>query len=150
LKKQMTVRFYRTNEIPYGVFSNFSKHGFTLDGHYWPTVEHYYQAQKFVGTPQAEEVRLAHSARSARELGNDRQRPLRSDWDEVREEVMWRAICRKFEEHPDLRDILLGTGDQELVEASPYDSFWGEGPQGDGKNQLGKQLMRLRDMLRTE
>jgi N-glycosidase YbiA len=38
----MTIRFYRTNEVPYGAFSNFSKHGFTLDGAYWPTVEHYY------------------------------------------------------------------------------------------------------------
>jgi N-glycosidase YbiA len=144
----MAIRFYRTNEIPYGVFSNFSKHGFSLDGDYWPTVEHYYQAQKFVETSHVEDVRRAETAFIARQIGNDRSHPLRADWDDIREEVMWRAICRKFEEHTELRDILLGTDDQELVEASPYDSFWGEGPRGDGENRFGKQLMRLREMLR--
>jgi N-glycosidase YbiA len=144
----MAIRFYRTNEIPYGVFSNFSKHGFSLDGDYWPTVEHYYQAQKFVEISHVEDVRRAETAFIARQIGNDRSHPLRADWDDIREEVMWRAICRKFEEHTELRDILLSTDDQELVEASPYDSFWGEGPRGDGENRFGKQLMRLREMLR--
>ena len=46
----MTIYFYRTNES-YGELSNFSRHGFDLDGLYWPTVEHYYQAPKFIGTP---------------------------------------------------------------------------------------------------
>jgi N-glycosidase YbiA len=144
----MAIRFYRTDEIPYGPFSNFSKHGFSSDGKYWPTVEHYYQAQKFAGTTHAEELRLAKSAHAAREIGNDRSRPLRPDWDAVREEVMWKALCRKFEEHPELRELLLSTGEEEIVEASPYDSFWGEGPHGTGDNRLGQQLMRLRQMLR--
>lgn len=38
------------------VFSNFSAHGFELDGKWWPTSEHYFQAQKFVGTPHMEEI----------------------------------------------------------------------------------------------
>jgi N-glycosidase YbiA len=146
----MTIRFYRTNEDPYGAFSNFSKHGFTLDGDYWPTVEHYYQAQKFAGTLHVEDIRRAETAFIARQLGNERSRPLRGDWDKEREEVMWRAICRKFEEHPDLRELLLATEDEELIEASPYDSFWGSGPNNDGENQLGKQLMRLRNLLRSK
>ena len=32
---------------PYYEFTNFAKIGFDLDGHYWPTSEHYFQAQKF-------------------------------------------------------------------------------------------------------
>lgn len=146
----MTIYFYRKNEVPYGVFSNFSEHGFTLDDQYWPTVEHYYQAQKFPGTSHMEEVRQAANAFDARQLGNDHSRPLRPDWDEVREAVMWKAICSKFTEHPELRELLLATGDEEIVEASPYDAFWGEGPQKDGENRFGKMLVRLRQTLRAE
>ena len=44
----MAIEFYSTRG-PYGAFSNFSPHGFELDGHWWPTSEHYFQAQKFAG-----------------------------------------------------------------------------------------------------
>ena len=47
------LKFYKVNEV-YGCFSNFSKHGFELDRKYWPTSEHYFQAQKFAGTEYAE------------------------------------------------------------------------------------------------
>ena len=47
----MAIYFYLQAEKPYGVFSNFSPHGFVLDGRYYPTSEHYFQAQKFVGSP---------------------------------------------------------------------------------------------------
>ena len=35
---------------PYACFSNFAPYTFELDSQYWPTVEHYFQAQKFAGT----------------------------------------------------------------------------------------------------
>ena len=63
------ILFYSHNEMPYGVFSNFSPHGFTLDGKYWPTSEHYFQAQKFAGTEHEEEIRLLKSVRKAAEAG---------------------------------------------------------------------------------
>ena len=53
----MTIYFYVEREKPYGCFSNFSGHGFTLDELYWATSEYYFQAQKFVGTPYLEKVR---------------------------------------------------------------------------------------------
>lgn len=43
----MTIYFYSAREKPYGCFSNFSRHGFELDGQWWITSEHYFQAQKF-------------------------------------------------------------------------------------------------------
>ena len=46
----MAIYFYRTNE-PFGEPSNFSLHGFDLDGLHWPMVEQGYQAQKSIGTP---------------------------------------------------------------------------------------------------
>ena len=51
----MTIYFYSTIDA-YGCFSNFSRHGFGLGGCYWPTAEHYFQAQKFAGTEYMERV----------------------------------------------------------------------------------------------
>ena len=52
----MTIYFYSTRD-EYGCFSNFSQHGFELDGAWWTTSEHYFQAQKFAGTPHVEEIK---------------------------------------------------------------------------------------------
>jgi ribA/ribD-fused uncharacterized protein len=56
----MTIYFYGTRDR-YGCFSNFSPHGFELDGVYWPTSEHYFQAQKFAGTPHVDQIRQVKS-----------------------------------------------------------------------------------------
>src|SRR5712692_6380855 len=133
----MTIFFYSTKEQPYGCFSNFSAHPFELDGRMWPTSEHYFQAQKFAGTPHAEAVRLARSPMIAARLGRSRTQPMRVDWERVKDEIMRTAVLRKFETHADIREVLLGTGDEEIVEAAPTDSYWGVGADGQGVNRLG-------------
>lgn len=144
----MTIYFYVERERPYGCFSNFSAHGFTLDELYWPTSEHYFQAQKFVGTPHLEQVRLAKTPKDAANLGRNRALPLRSDWEQVKDQVMYRAVLQKFTTHADIRTILLATGDDLLVENSPVDYYWGCGKDGSGKNRLGQVLMQVRQELR--
>jgi ribA/ribD-fused uncharacterized protein len=142
-----TIYFYST-QGEYGCFSNFSRHGFELDGQYWKTSEHYFQAQKFAGTPFAEQVRVASTARQAAELGRRRDFPLRADWEQVKDEVMRRAVLRKFETHADIRALLLNTGDCEIVENAPGDYYWGIGKTGTGQNKLGQILMVVRTILR--
>lgn len=144
----MPIYFYSPREEPYGCFSNFSAHGVHLDGHWWPTTEHYFQAQKFAGTEHAEEVRRASTPKRAAELGRDRKRPLRPDWEHVKNDVMRRAVRRKFETHPKLREVLLSTGDEEIVENAPHDYYWGCGRTGTGRNMLGIILMEVRAELR--
>ncbi len=142
------ITFYTANE-PYGCFSNFSHHGFELDDLWWPTSEHYFQAQKFVGTKHAELVRLAPSPKAAARMGRDRSRPLRADWEAVKDDVMRKAVLRKFEQRADLRAVLLGTRDEEIIENSPIDWYWGCGADGQGKNRLGTILMETRAILRA-
>ncbi len=144
----MTIYFYNVREVPYGVFSNFSPQGVDLDSAWWPTVEHYFQAQKFAGTPYAEKIRQASSPKQAADLGRSRSVPLRADWEEVKDEVMFRAVRRKFEIHEELRALLLATGEEELVEKAPGDFYWGCGADGSGRNQLGITLMQVRALLR--
>ncbi|HEY9851339.1 MAG TPA: NADAR domain-containing protein [Leptolyngbyaceae cyanobacterium] len=143
----MAIYFYTINE-KYGCFSNFSPHGFELDGVYWPTSEHYFQAQKFTGTPHAEQIRLVKKPKDAAKMGRDRSRPLRPDWEQVKDEVMKKAVLRKFETHTDIREILLSTSDELIVENSPIDYYWGCGADGSGKNMLGQILMEVREILR--
>lgn len=144
----MTIYFYSNREVPYGVFSNFSPQGVDLDGVWWPTTEHYFQAQKFAGTPYAEKIRMASSPKQAADLGRSREVPVRADWEKIKDDVMFNAVKRKFELHTELRELLLSTGDEELVENAPGDYYWGCGADGSGKNQLGITLMRVRTLLR--
>lgn len=142
-----TIYFYREREEPHGCFSNFSKHGLELDGKSWPTVEHYFQAMKFVGTPHEEVARLAKTPMDVKHIGNDRSRPLRSDWGQVKDDVMRRAVRAKFEQNADIGDVLLSTGDAHLVEDAPNDYYWGCGADRTGKNRLGIILMETRGAL---
>lgn len=143
----MAIYFYST-QGEHGCFSNFSRHRFELDGLVWPTSEHYFQAQKFAGTPYAEQIRRAATPKQAAALGRDRNQPLRTDWEQVKDAVMRRAVLRKFETHADIRAILLATKDEELVENAPGDYYWGCGRTGTGQNKLGKILMDVRVTLR--
>lgn len=144
----MAVYFYSAREGQYGCFSNFSAHGFMLDGSYWATSEHYFQAQKFPGTDYAEKIRAAKSPTIAARLGRSRKEPIRGDWEQVKDEVMRRAVLQKFETHGEIRALLLATGEDEIVENAPNDYYWGCGADGSGKNMLGKILMEVRATLR--
>lgn len=148
----MTIFFYRV-DAPYGCFSNFSPHSIELGGSHWPTSEHYYQAQKFVGTPAqhlCQVIRAAVSPDQAAAIGRNPQNLLRPDWEQVKTQVMYQAVYTKFTTHPDLADILLQTGQDYIVEQSPTDAFWGCGAHGKGQNHLGRILLQVRDRLRQE
>lgn len=143
----MTIHFY-TRAGQYGDFCNFSSHGFELDGKYWRTVEHYFQAQKFAGTEREETIRNARTPGDAKQLGRSKRHRLREDWDDVKDAIMHQGILRKFETHKEIRQRLLDTGSEELVEDARSDFYWGCGADGTGKNKLGKILMAVRTELR--
>ena len=147
----MTIYFYKVQE-PYGCFSNFSPHAVVMDSIQWPTSEHYYQAQKFIGTIDAhlcETIRQATTPEEAAALGRDRNRVVRSDWDHVKCQVMYEVVRVKFQSHPEIQAVLLGTGDQLIIENSPTDCFWGCGVDREGENHLGRILMRIRAECRA-
>jgi len=75
---------------------------------------------------------------------------LRDDWEQVKDDVMRRAVLKKFETHEAARELLLSTDDQDIVENAPGDCYWGIGKDGSGKNMLGKILMEVRATLREK
>lgn len=145
------IRFYGHKQ-PCFEFSNFYRAELFIDGKTWPTSEHYYQAMKFIDPELQEMIRTAKTPAKAAALGRDKKYPLRPDWDDVDKpfkiEAMWTAIHAKFTQHTKLRDVLVGTEDAVLVEASPTDYYWGDGKLGTGQNMLGRLLEILRDELK--
>lgn len=137
------IKFYRVNE-PYGCFSNFAKFPVDIDGKTFPTSEHFFQAMKFEGSEHEEIIRLAKTPMLAANLGRER-RPLRKDWEQVKNEIMRKALQAKFDQHSILKDILLSTGTCILIEHTTNDSYWGDNGDGTGKNMLGIMLMEIRN-----
>jgi N-glycosidase YbiA len=146
---KQVIQFYSVS-AEYGEFSNFAAFPITLKGKVWPTSEHYFQAQKFAGTEHAEAIRKTRSPMIAARMGRDRKKPLRRDWEAVKDDIMRDAVRAKFTEHPELLSLLLATGDAQLVEHTANDSYWGDAGDGSGKNMLGRILMELRDQLRRD
>jgi predicted NAD-dependent protein-ADP-ribosyltransferase YbiA (DUF1768 family) len=50
----------------------------------------------------------------------------------------------------DIKGLLLATGDEELIENSKSDFYWGCGWNGTGLNKLGKILMAFRSKIRLQ
>jgi ribA/ribD-fused uncharacterized protein len=143
------IKFYHQNEV-YGFFSNFAPYPIFLKDQIWATSEHYFQAQKFAGTSHEEEIRLAKTPTEAARLGRDRSKPLRNDWEKVKDDTMRTALLAKFTQHPDLKEKLVKTGKAQLIEHTKNDSYWGDDGNGTGKNMLGRLLMEVRDQIQRD
>lgn len=141
------VQFYSTSN-EYGEFSNFALYPIKLKGKMWPTSEHYFQAQKFKGTPYEAKIQKAAKPMLAAQMGRSRKVKIRRDWEKVKNLVMLDAVRAKFIQHPELKELLLSTGDAKIVEHTANDSYWGDGGDGKGKNRLGQILMLVRKELK--
>jgi len=139
------IKFYKS-EPPYGYLNNFDLHPISIYGDSWQTVEHAYQAQKCLDTDEYIEILDAKTPRIARNMGQKVN--IRSDWDKIKYDIMFECVFAKFTQHKDLQNLLLSTGEEEIIEDSPIDYYWGCGKDGSGKNMLGKILMQVRAIIK--
>ena len=143
------IRFYK--ELgEYGYLATYSNYGFFKDGVFWKTSEHYYQAQKFMDSDTKIRIQNAETPKIASTIGRDRKLNLRSDWEEVKQDVMFDAVYYKFKQNKDILQKLLDTGNATIVEATVKENYWGCGPNNDGQNNYGKILVKVREKLRKE
>jgi ribA/ribD-fused uncharacterized protein len=114
------------------------------------TNEHFYQAMKFdKGSVHRKEI-SNHPSKGLKKYVNSLKHEWRSDWDEVKINVMEYSLRYKFSEHnPILRQKLIETRDVELVEMNWWnDIFWGVSLKtNEGENNLGKLLMKIREEI---
>jgi ribA/ribD-fused uncharacterized protein len=159
------ILYFQRDREQFGFFSHFHPSPIVLDGETWPTVEHYFQSQRSEDPAYRQAIRKEESPGKVKHLSKsaddttrggkrfswfhrNHARP-RADWAEVKLNVMRLADRAKFTQNPDLAALLLATGDSELIEDSPWDAFWGTGPDGNGLNWAGKILMEIRPLLRA-
>jgi ribA/ribD-fused uncharacterized protein len=131
--------------------SNFSSFSVKWSGRRWMTAEHAYQAGKFSDRQIILRIYQAPSAHEAKQIAKKNSSSIRLDWcDVVKLALMEEILREKRRQHAYVRETLARTGDMEIVEDSPVDSFWGRGPDWKGENHLGKIWMKLRDEHRSK
>jgi len=145
----MAIYFYKEFG-PLGYLATYSNHGFYKDGVYFKTSEHYYQSQKFEDEEVRQLIINAKTPKIASEIGRDRKYKLREDWEEIKQKVMFDAVLFKFKANPDILEKLLSTGEEEIVEETVKENYWGCGPLKDGQNNYGKIVVKVRTLLRKE
>lgn len=103
-----------------------------------------FQAAKFLEKPEIA-IRFTHlNGKEAIKLAESLSDQQRGDWYQVRESIMLEVLKAKFQQHPELSELLLATGNAYLVEKSNRNPFWTDGGDGKGKNRLGELLMQVR------
>lgn len=148
MEENEPIRFFGSKSP----FSNFADIPVTIGGLYYPTTEHYFQSMKFIKTDPkyAELIRKSKTPLESKKLGKSRDHPIDPKWgDDKNGEgnsvvFMRRALYNKAFQNKKFRDALIESGDRKLIEASPWDFYWGEGKNKKGKNMLGVLLMEVR------
>jgi ribA/ribD-fused uncharacterized protein len=145
----MPITVYKLGE--YAGFLNISRHGFNLDGYKWKTVEHYFQASKYVHIPQYYNlIKNCSTPNKAIALGLSLDIHIRKDWESVKEDVVRSALLAKFKTHVALSQLLVKSGFEMIIVSSENDSYWGVVNHKNGYNRLGVLLMELRNILQLE
>lgn len=104
-----------------------------------------FQSQKVLDNKQRESFSHLNPSEAKRK---GRRVKLRSDWEEVKDDIMYGIVLAKFTQDAKLMRMLLETGDKYLEEGNSWnDTYWGV-CRGRGKNKLGKILMRVRQEIR--
>ncbi len=131
----------------YRFLSNFYPAEVEWNGIKYPTVEHAYQAAKTLNPKEVELIRTATTPGKAKQLGKVVTKI--PGFDILKIDVMRVLLYQKFD-IPELKQKLLDTGDENLVEGNNWkDTFWGV-YNGYGENHLGRLLMEVRAKLKND
>ncbi|KAH0362318.1 DUF1768-domain-containing protein, partial [Aureobasidium melanogenum] len=160
------IYFWRTNEKPHGVFSQWYECTFTDPN--CPDIEFncteqymmYSKAQTFSSPTIAAQILTTTASKTQKKLGRKIRGFNDEVWDQVKEGIVERGNLLKFQQNEQFKEVLLETGERLLVEASPQDKIWGIGftavgakkvsRERWGQNLLGKALMNVREKIRAE
>lgn len=135
-------------ENPYHCFSNFSAHAIDWKGIRFPTTEHVYHWERFVGEDDLQALIIgAKSPREAWRIAQENKEKQLLDWNDKKVLVMKNILTEKLRQHTEIQTILKQTGSAEIIKNVSTDAFWGCGAGGNGENMMGKMWMELREEM---
>lgn len=146
-----------------GIFSQWYPHKMTIDGVEYNCCEQYMMAEKarlFGDTESLESIMATDDPKKQKGYGRRVKNFSAPMWDKLSREIVFRANLAKFQD-PELMKYLMSFGNEEIVEASPYDKIWGIGlseedpnaldkSKWQGTNWLGEEIMRVRETIKTQ
>ncbi|MFF4341782.1 NADAR domain-containing protein [Kitasatospora sp. NPDC001540] len=112
----------------------------------YPSVTHAYWALS-VAEPEARHaIATAQNAAAARRLAA--RAPRREGWEQARTAVMAALLRAKYDQHPELAEVLLATDDATVLYDDMNSGFWGDNA-GRGRNWSGRLLELVRSELQA-
>ena len=131
----------------YAFLSNFYETPVWYEGMMYQTSEAAFQAAKTLNLEERVNFQTMLPGKAKRE---GRKVTLRSDWESIKDQVMYEIVKDKFTRNEALRQRLCDTRDAVLVEGNYWnDRYWGV-YKGEGLNKLGNILMRVRQEIHCE
>jgi len=129
----------------YRWLSNYHSCGILHKGLGFNSTEAAYQASK---TNNIEVAKTYQNMTAAESKNASKLLTPPKNWHDVKFNVMAQLTFQKYLIHPELKQLLLDTGDKYLEETNHWnDTYWGV-CNGIGENQLGKILMATRAYLK--
>ena len=153
----MPITFTKV-KLPYGWLGNMGPYPVKYEGNRWRTTEALFQALRFDDEAIKEELRAITSPMGVKMRAKRHKAKMvvvpQSEQDLANMEMVLRL---KLEQHPELKQKLLDTGDETIIEDCGKrfrgsGKFWGaafKDGQWLGENMLGKLWMKLRDELKS-
>ncbi|EIN11037.1 hypothetical protein PUNSTDRAFT_51607 [Punctularia strigosozonata HHB-11173 SS5] len=149
------ITFSSQDAPEYSGFLLSSPHRILYKDVLWPTAYHLLEAMRFMhdsGDPAPlkelqERVRLCQTIGEVQAFVTGGAQWQRPDWNDVVMDKVDEVLYLKFTQHPELGNLLLSTGNRELVYTEFSDGFWSAGAQT--ANRLGLALMRVRERMRN-
>lgn len=129
----------------YYFLSNFSPSKITLNGYTFDNGESAFQSFKDLSMQHTYVGTIPSYAKR-----KGRQGRLRKDWESIKDQIMYDVVKAKFTQNEDLKQKLLDTGYEILIEGNDWnDTYWGM-CNGVGENMLGRILMLVREEIRSQ
>ena len=158
------IGFYHENE-KYGCFSNWYPAEFDYAGKHFANSEQFMMYHKVLMFCKYDLAEIIIETDDPAECKKIARKPFPEFdsyiWDKTCHRVVKRGVKAKFEQNPDILQVLLETGNALIAECSPRDRKWGIGidindpdclnvAKWKGKNLLGIILMEVREEIRRE
>jgi ribA/ribD-fused uncharacterized protein len=133
----------------YSFLSNFYPSSFIINGITFPTVEHYYQANKADNSEDFFKILNLEKPGETKKAGKKIQ--ICKNWDQIKFSIMYIGLLNKFKQNIDLRNLLIATKEQNIIEGNYWgDKIWGVCLKtNEGENNLGIMLMNIRSIFNS-